>query len=289
MKPARFDYYRPETVDEALSLLRELGSEAKVLAGGQSLVPVMNMRLAAPTAVIDINALTELDAFGWDAGELQVGALVRQAALERAPTVRQRTSLLAAALPFVGHRQTRSRGTLCGSLAHADPSAELPLVMVALGGELDVRSQSGRRSIPASTFFQSYFTTELEAEELVVAARLPADSGRRRYAFEEFAQRHGDFALASAACAVECDDTGKLSYATLVLGGVDERPFVVDTADLVGRLPEDEMIATACERAAIGCDPPSDHHASAAYRRQLARTLAGRVLRRALAPLEAMA
>ncbi|TAM88220.1 xanthine dehydrogenase family protein subunit M [bacterium] len=285
MKPARFDYYLPATLEEALATLSELGSDGKVLAGGQSLVPMLNMRIAQPAALIDINGLVDLDAITCEHGALRVGAMVRQATLERSGPALGQVPLLAQALPLVGHWQTRNRGTLCGSLAHADPSAELPLLLSVLNGSVEVHSSRGVRTVAARDLFVSFFTTSLEADELIVAAYLPIAPARRRYAFNEFAQRHGDFALVSVACAVEFDEQGMLAHLTLALGGAGEVPLVVEAADALGRLLDRELIAALAERASTACDPPSDHHASAAFRRQLVRTLTGRMLT-ALVPQE---
>ena len=278
MKPARFDYYRPATLDEAVTALGELGADGKVLAGGQSLVPMLNMRLAQPAALVDINALDELGGITRENGALRVGATVRQSALERSQEARSQIPLLAQALPLVGHWQTRNRGTLCGSLAHADPSAELPLLLTALGGSVEACSTRGRRTIAARDLFVSFFTTSLEPDELIAAACLPVAPARRRYAFDEFAQRHGDFGLVSVACAVELDGRGMLAYLTLALGGAGEVPLVVETADALGSKPDAACIDALAERAGASCDPPSDHHASAAFRRQLVRTLTKRTL-----------
>ncbi|TAM60122.1 xanthine dehydrogenase family protein subunit M [bacterium] len=278
MKPARFDYYLPATLDEALDALHELGDDVKVLAGGQSLVPMLNMRLAQPAALLDINALRELDTITRENGALRVGATVRQGTLERSPEALSEVPLLAQALPLIGHWQTRNRGTLCGSLAHADPSAELPLLLTVLGGSVEVRSTRGSRTVAAGDLFASYFTTALEPDELIVTANLPLARPRRRYAFQEFAQRHGDFALAAVACAVELDESGRISHLALALGGAGEMPLLVETADMLGTELTAAAVATLAERAWAGCDPPNDHHASAAFRRQLVRTLTSRML-----------
>ncbi|TAM75671.1 xanthine dehydrogenase family protein subunit M [bacterium] len=289
MKPARFDYYLPSTLEEALAKLSELGSEGKVLAGGQSLVPMLNMRIAQPAALIDINGLVELDAVACENGALRVGATVRQSTLERSDAALGQVPLLAQALPLIGHWQTRNRGTLCGSLAHADPSAELPLLLAVLDGSVEVHSSRGARTIAARDLFVSFFTTSLEADELIVAAYVPVAPARRCYAFDEVAQRHGDFALVSVACAAEFDEQGALAYLTLALGGASEVPLVVETADALGRHADRELIAALAERASVACDPPSDHHASAAFRRQLVRTLTGRMLTALLRREEAAA
>lgn len=281
MKPAAFAYHQPATRAEALDVLGEYGEEAKVLAGGQSLVPAMNMRFARPARLVDVNRLDELT-LAVEGDALAVGALVRQNDVLGSALVRERVPLLAYALPFVGHWQTRSRGTLCGSLAHADPSAELPVVATALDATIACASRGGERVLGAAQFFVSHFTTALAPDELVVGARFPVRQGRDGYAFDEFAERHGDFAIVSAACTLRLakgDDT--LAALRLVIGGVGEVPAVIDTTGHLGRPLDDEAVASLAARAERDVDPFGDHRASAAYRRHLAGVLARRVLRAA--------
>ena len=283
MKPAAFAYVRPDTVDEAMAALGEYGEDGKVLAGGQSLVATMNMRLARPAAIVDINRLAEIGSIRLGGGALHVGALVRQGDVERHEGALAAVPLLAQALPYVGHWQTRNRGTICGSLAHADPSAELPLVAVALGATIEARSRRGTRMIAADAFFDSYFTTALQADELVVGATFPVYRDGWGFAFEEFAERHGDFAIVAVACALHLETNGALSDLRLVLGGVDERPHAIAAARWYGRAPSDADVVEIADAAVEGIEPPDDLRGSREYRRSLARAQAQRALTRALA------
>ena len=282
MKPAPFDYVRPDTLDEALAILSEYGEDAKVLAGGQSLVPTMNMRLARPAVILDINRLPQLDEILNRNGDIHIGALVRQADAEREPLVPQAIPLLALALPHVGHRQTRNRGTICGSLAHADPSAELPLVAVAIDAQIETQSTRGSRHIAARTFFDSFFTTTLAADELVTGASFTARSEGCGYAFEEFALRHGDFAIVATACAVRIAGDGKVESLSIVLGGVGERPHCCDTDSWLGRALTPHDIEDVAQSASARIDPLSDLRGTTEYRRWLALGQIKRTLARAL-------
>ena len=261
MKPVAFRYERPETVDEAVSLLAEHGDEAKVLAGGQSLVPVLNMRLLRPSVVVDINCVLNIDNVARENGSARVGALVRQAdpRLLALP-------LLSDCLPHVGHFVTRNRGTVCGSVAHADPAAELPLALLLLGGSVVAASARGRREIPAADFFVTHFTTELAPDELVVETVWPAAPDGWGYAFEEVAQRHGDFAL----CAVAAASRG--SQLRVALGAVVDRPTLLE-------VDPDAPGPSAAEQV----EPFGTLHASAAYLRHLVSVLVDRAVSRARA------
>ena len=259
MKPAPFRYERPESVDEAVSVLAEHGDEAKVLAGGQSLVPVLNMRLLRPSVVIDINRVLHLDNVGRENGSFRVGALVRQAD-RRLPEV----PLLRDCLPHVGHFVTRNRGTVCGSIAHADAAAELPLALTLLGGSVVAASTRGRREIPAGDFFVTHFTTDLAPDELVVETVWPAADNDSGYAFEELSQRHGDFALCMAGATVSGSEL------RVAVGAVVDRPTVIDVD------PE-----APGESAAAQVEPFGNLHASAGYLRNLVRVLVDRAVARA--------
>lgn len=280
MKPARFAYHRPASQGEALRVLAEFGDEAKVLAGGQSLVAAMNMRLARPARLVDINRIGQ-DGLWIEDERLVVNTLTRQADVESSALVAERVPLLARALPFVGHWQTRSRGTVCGSLAHADPSAELPVVATALRATMACVSERGSRNVDADTFFVSHFTTALEPDELLGQVLFPVRAGHAGYAFEEFAERHGDYAIASAACMVRLRDDDAVEEVRLVLGGVAERPFVVTSGDVSGRRLDGEAFETLALRAGSEIDPIGDLRGTADYRRNLATTLARRALRAA--------
>jgi 2-furoyl-CoA dehydrogenase FAD binding subunit len=255
VKPAPFEYVRAESVEHATETLREHGDEAKPLAGGQSLVPAMNMRLARPRVLVDLNRVPGLDGIDADNGSIRIGALVRQAAAERSSLVRDACPLLAETLPFVGHFATRNRGTVGGSIAHADAAAELPVALVALGGNVI----TSRRTIPAEEFFVSHYTTALEPDEIVVATTWPRIEDGQGWAFEEFALRHGDFALATVACVLGADD------ARIAIGAVTDRPVLLQVD----------------EAAAV--DPPPNLHASPEYRRRLVAVLVERAVARARA------
>jgi 2-furoyl-CoA dehydrogenase FAD binding subunit len=261
VKPVAFRYERPETVEEALALLAEHGDEAKVLAGGQSLVPVLNMRLLRPSVVVDINRVLALDNVAGASGATRVGALARQADPRLLDVV-----LLRECLPYVGHFVTRNRGTVCGSVAHADAAAELPLALTLLGGSVVAASARGRREIPARDFFVTHFTTDLAPDELVVETVWPAANDGWGYAFEELTQRHGDFALCMAGAAANG------AGVRVVLGAVVDRPTLVEVdPDSPG------------ESAAAQVEPFGNLHASTEYLRNLVRVLVDRAVTRARA------
>ncbi|HEX7967989.1 MAG TPA: FAD binding domain-containing protein, partial [Stellaceae bacterium] len=222
MKPASFDYLRPETPDEAVTALAEFGGDARILAGGQSLMAMLNMRLARPRLLVDIARLAPLSECRVTNGALVIGAAVTQAALEARPTLRKEAPLLALALPWVGHYQTRNRGTICGSIAHADPSAELPLCLLAVGGEVVLRSGRGRRNIAADDFLLGMLSTARRDDELIEAVRFPLHRPGTGAAFREVAQRHGDFALVACAALASA---GGIRFA---VGGVAARPMARD-------------------------------------------------------------
>jgi carbon-monoxide dehydrogenase medium subunit len=279
VKPVPFEYRRVGSVGEALDLLAEGGFDAKVLAGGQSFVPMLNMRILRPSLVIDINGISGLDAIEETNGDLRVGALCRQSALERSPLVRGRCPLLAACLPFVGHSVTRNRGTVGGSVAHADAAAELPLVLVTLGGTVVAESRAGRRSLPAEEFFVTYFTTALAPDELVVETLWPGASRFSGFAFEELAQRHGDYALSAAACALRVED-GLVAEARLAVAAVAPRPRLVDVP-LLGRAVDAEAAREAADAARAAVEPSGHVHASGEYLRHVTGVLAERAVLRA--------
>lgn len=283
MKPAPFAYYLPSTLDEALALLAEHG-DAKPLAGGQSLIPAMNFRLARPAALVDLGGVAELRYVRAEGGVLAVGAMTSHAELERSDAVARLAPLMAEAMPHVAHPQVRNRGTVGGSLAHADPAAELPAVMVASEARLLLRGRAGERWIPAEQFFVGLFATALAPGELLVAIELPAPPPRTGWAFEEVARRHGDYALVGVAASVTLDAAGRCARSRIVLLSVGDGPtLAVHAAQaLQGREPTDAAVRAAADAAAHeDIDPPSDIHASAAYRRQLAGVLTRRALTRA--------
>ena len=271
MKPAAFDYLRPDTAEEALTALAEAGEEARLLAGGQSLMAMLNMRLVQPALLIDIAGLAALDHARREGDGLVIGAATTQAALESRTALAEEVPLLAEALPWVGHYQTRSRGTVCGSIAHADPSAELPLVLLALAGEVMLRSARGRRRVPAASFFTGMLTTPRRADEMIEAVRFPCRRPGIGYAFREVALRHGDFAL----CAVAAVATG--TGLRLAVGGVADAPVARDWPLLEGSALDDALNDFAWALGGAG-----DAHASARYRRSLVRKLGRAALEEAL-------
>jgi carbon-monoxide dehydrogenase medium subunit len=279
VKPAPLEYRRAASLEEAVAALAEGGWDAKALAGGQSLVPLLNLRLARPALLVDLNAVPGLDGIAATNGSLRVGALVRQSELERSPAAQSRCPLLAECLPHVGHFATRNRGTVGGSIAHADAAAELPLALVAIGGSVVAESARGRREIAADDFFVTHFTTALEEGELVVETVWPAASLGWGYAFEELAQRHGDYGLAMAACALRAEN-GAAAEVRLALGAVTERPTAVVTG-LEGRAIDGEAAAEAAAAARAAVDPVPTVHASAEYLRHLVGVLAERAVLRA--------
>ncbi len=284
MKPAAFAYHRPDSVEGALALLAEHGYDAKLLAGGQSLVPAMNFRLAAPAVLIDLNRIPGLDQIAESGGGVRIGAMVRQRTAERSEAVAARAPLVAETLPFVAHAQIRNRGTMGGSIAHADPAAEMPAVMLALGARFHLRGPAGARVVAADDFFTGLFGTALEPEEMLVEIEIPAAPPRTGIAFDELSRRHGDFALAGVAASVQVDAEGRCTAARIALLSVGDGPVLAAgaAAALAGQLPSAEAIRAAAHAAAqADIDPPGDIHASPAYRRQLVEVLVGRVLPRA--------
>jgi 2-furoyl-CoA dehydrogenase FAD binding subunit len=262
MKPARFDYVRAETLAEAHAVLAAEGADASVIAGGQSLLPLLSFRLARPKVVVDIMRIPGLDLIARDSDGIRIGAGVRQASLAAWPELVGAQPLLALALPHIGHAQTRSRGTVCGSVAHADPSAEIPLVLTALAGEVVLSSARRLRRVAAADFFTGLMSTARADDELIEAVIVPRRRAGQGYAFREFARRHGDFAIvACAAIASERD-------ARLAVGGVGDKPVAFDRLPLYGT-----ALDKALDRIARELDARDDLHATAAYRRDLVRRL----------------
>jgi CO/xanthine dehydrogenase FAD-binding subunit len=271
LKPAAFQYHAPRTVEEACALLAEYGDDAKVLAGGQSLVPLLSLRLASPAHVIDVNRIAGLDHIERTNGSLRIGALVRQADAERSPVVAAGCRMLSEALPLVAHVAIRNRGTVCGSLAHCDPAAEVPLIFAALGGRAVVRSARGERTIPASAFFAGYLQSTIEADELLVEMQLDVDGPKLGRAFGEVSRRHGDFATVAAAVSVRVDERGTVDRAAIAFGGVASTPVRVAAAE-AALLGSDAAAAVeaVCEAVRHELDPVGDIHGSADYRRRVA-------------------
>ena len=277
MKPAPFEYHRPASLAETYDLLERYGEGGRLLAGGQSLVPTLNMRLVTPRAVIDINRLPDLDAIRVTPEGLLIGALVRQDTLETSLLVAEHAPLVAAAMPHVGHGAIRARGTIGGSLALADPAAELPACMVALGATIRAASRQGRRDVAAAHFFRGIYTTALEPGEILTEVLVPPTPGWR-WAFQELARRHGDFALAGLAAGARVR-AGVLEDVRLVFLGVGTKPVRASAAEaaLAGRRPNADALAAAARALDAELDPPGDIHGSSSLRRHLARVLLARV------------
>jgi len=270
MKPASFDFLCPDTLEEALAALSQGGSEARVIAGGQSLVPMLNMRLARPALLVDIMRLEALRRIETSGDEISVGAGVRQAELEAWTSLGQDLPLLAAVFPWIGHVQTRSRGTVCGSIAHADPSAELPLSLVTLGGSVSLRGHKQKRRVKADDFFIGMMATDLAEGEMIEAVHFPRARPGSGYAFREVGRRHGDFAI--VACAAVADERGL----RLGIAGVDDRPRVFSLPPL-----DDSQFDDAINDIAWSLNARDDFHASARYRRDLVRSLGRETLKEA--------
>ena len=280
VKPAPFEYEAPAGLDEALGVLAERGEDCKVLAGGQSLVPLLNFRIAAPACLVDINGLSELSFMDRGDGVLRVGAMTRQSHFERSELLAHGWPLLVEATRHIAHRQIRNRGTIGGSVAHADPAAELPVVFSALGARYRARSARAERVIESADMYLGPLMTALEPDELLTEVELAPLPARTGTAFDEFAMRHGDFALAGAAAVVTLDPEGVCSAAALVLLGAASAPFRSSDAEavLVGRRVDTGAIAEATEAATRDIEPLGDIHGSSQYRRRIMRTFAARVI-----------
>lgn len=281
MKPARFDYYAPDSLDEATAMLAQHGDEAKILAGGQSLMPMMAMRLARPPVIVDINRIASLGYITPTAdGGLNIGALTRLTAVEQSDVVRQRLPMMSAVMPHIGHFQIRNRGTVGGSLAHADPSAELPALALASGAQLVLQSSSGQREVAAEDFFITYFTTAAETGEMVTEVKLPATSAGWGWGFEEVCRRHGDFAMTGAMTRVHLDGNGNCDDSRIVIFGVGGTPVRVESAEgtLKGSNGDASSLEAAAAAVSDALDPDSDIHASALYRKEVSGVMARRAL-----------
>lgn len=279
MKPAAFRYHLAGSADEAVEVLAERGEAAKALAGGQSLVPLLNMRLAAVSDLVDLNRCGDLDAVRTQDGWLEIGAVTRQRTVELSPEVRRECPLLGQGLRWVGHPPIRNRGTVGGSLVHADPAAELPAVAVALDAVLRLRGPRGERDVTAAEFFTGVFETAIAADELLVTVRFPRQPPDARSCFLELARRHGDFAIAGVAAVLRTEQ-GRVAEARLALAGVHATPVRAAGAEaaLAGEAPSPGLFAHAAEVASGECRPSADLHGSPDYRRQLVRVLVERAL-----------
>ena len=285
MKPGKFDYFDPTTIAEAASLIQQYGFDAKILAGGQSLVPLLNFRLATPQVLVDINRIGELNYVKEKNGMLAFGATARQRVLEVSDLVRSRCGLLTDTAPYVGHPQIRNRGTVAGSICHADPGAELPAVARALDAQMRVVGPSGERVIKAEDFFVTLMTTCMEPEEFLVEVLFPTLPERTGWAIEEFAIRHGDFAIAGVTAVVTLDEKQACKDVRIGAIGVAEVPHRDSEVEKMfhGQKISDALLDEASEKMAAGVDPSSDLHASAAQRRHLLRTLTRKAVKNAAA------
>ena len=285
MKPAPFEYKAPDTIEETLTLLRDAGSDAKLLAGGQSLVPAMNFRVVQPSVLIDLNRVGELNYLRQENEDLQIGAMTRERQLEFDPLIPKWFPLLAEAMPHVAHPQIRNRGTLGGSLANADPAAELPVIMLALGARLKACSASGERWVEAQDFFSGMFTTDLAPDEMLVEIVLPAMQPYTGWSFMEVAPRAGDYALMGVAALVTLDENGVCKQARLVYLNAGDGPVDAKEAAsiLKGQIPGDNLIEAAADSASQKeINPFGNIHASADFQRHLARVLTRKALKQAV-------
>ena len=290
MKAAPFTYHRPDSLDDALALLAEHGDEAKVLAGGQSLLPIMALRLGRPDHLVDIGRVPGLDeiSVGPDGG-VGIGALVRHATAERSEDIARHAPLVHEAMPHVGHRAIRTRGTVCGSIAHADPAAEMPAVVLATGASMEVASAGGRREIAADDFFEGYLQTAIRPDELLTEVRFPTWPATAGGAVVEVSRRHGDYALVGLVCRIDVDD-GTITAAALSFFGAAATPVRVPEAEasLVGQSPTHDSFAVAADVVAATINPGADLHSSANHRRHLAGVLTRRGLDAAAARIGAL-
>ena len=279
MKPPPFEYHAPDSVEEAVDLLAEYGDEAKVLAGGQSLIPLLALRLAHPEHLVDISRIPELTVLDVSDG-LRLGPAVRQRAAETSRAVAAAVPLLPTALRHIGHAAIRNRGTIGGSLAHADPAAELPTVLLVLDGEVTATSRAGSRVLSAVQFFSGFLETALSAEEILSEVRLPGWPDGAGWSFREFSRRSGDFALTGVAVVLQLGAGGLIADARIGLSGVSISPVRATRAErsLVGQAPSEELWRAAAAEVSADLSPPSDLHATSNYRRQLAATLSRRAL-----------
>ena len=288
MKPPPFTYHAPTTVEEAVDVLAEVGEDGKVLAGGQSLIPLLNFRLAAPEHLVDVNGIGALDRIALDDDVVRVSAGVRHARLERHQAVYAACPLLRQALVHVAHPVVRNRGTVCGSIAHADPAGELTAVLVLLDGTVHLAAQRAgqlaRRDVPGSDFFRGVFEADVGADELVEAVTFPRLPARAGSAFVEVARRHGDYAVCGAGATVQLDERGRIAAARLAFISVGPVPVAVGLTELLaGAAPARVRLEAVAEQARAAVRPGSDLHASAEYRRHLAGVLAARALQEAVA------
>jgi CO/xanthine dehydrogenase FAD-binding subunit len=280
VKPPAFDYLAPTSLEEAVEALARHGEDAKLLAGGQSLVPLLAFRLAGPGVLVDLNRVTELDYLHADDGRLAIGAMTRHRTVQDLPGLRERCAMLAEGVELIGHVAIRNRGTVGGSLAHADPAAEWPALALGLDGECEVVGPRGTRTLAVEELFVTYFTTTLEPDEILKEVRLQLPTGRVGSTFVELTRRHGDFAIAGVGALLVLDDGGSVSDARLTLIGVKDRAVRARAAEaaLVGSKPVDALLEDAVAAVDGAIEPSADLHGSASYRRHVAKVLARRAL-----------
>ena len=283
MKPCAFEYFNPQSVQEAIELLDRYGDEAKIIAGGQSLVPMMNFRLARPEILIDISAIKELEYIKTEGDELVIGALARERDIEQSPLVLEKWPFLSKAISFIGHSAIRNRGTIGGSLVHADPSAEIPTSLCALNGNVKVVGPSGEKILEPEEFFLTYLTTSLEPSDLLVEVRIPALPEKTGWSFGELSRRSGDFAIVAVGILLFTETTGVCREARISMGGVAPTPVRAEEAEalLAGQKITKKLIAAAAQQAAEETDTEPDYHASAEYRMDMARVYVQRGLQEA--------
>ena len=283
MKPCAFEYFNPQSVPEAIELLDRYGDEAKIIAGGQSLVPMMNFRLARPEILIDINGIKELEYIKTEGDELVIGALTRERDIEQSPLVIEKWPILSKAVSFIGHSAIRNRGTVGGSLVHADPSAEIPTSLCALNGKVKVMGPSGEKILEPEEFFLTYLTTSLEPSDLLVEVRIPALPEKMGWSFSELSRRSGDFAIVAVGILLFTETVGVCREARISMGGVAPTPVRAEEAEalLAGQKITEKLIAEAAQQAAEETDTDPDYHASAEYRKDMARVFVKRGLQEA--------
>jgi aerobic carbon-monoxide dehydrogenase medium subunit len=283
VKPAPFAYRSPDTLEEAAAILVEHGDEAKVIAGGQSLVPMLNMRLARFEVLVDLERIDRLKSLSTGEGQVSVGAMVRQVDIEESVEVAGASPLLSRATPLIGHFQIRNRGTAGGSIAHADPAAEYPAVAVALEAEMELTGGSGTRRVPASAFFKGTWETAMQPDEILTSVTFPS-WGRAGFSIEEVARRHGDFAMAGACTGIRLDGGGRVDKAAISLFGVASTPVRAPEAEssLIGMAADSIDPGEVGQAVAAALDPPQDVHASSALRRRIAAAVVRRSLEAAL-------
>ncbi|MGE0878773.1 MAG: xanthine dehydrogenase family protein subunit M [Acidimicrobiia bacterium] len=285
MKPPAFEYLSPTSIDEAAAALAEAGEDAKVMAGGQSLIPLLSLRLARPAVVIDLSGVRELAGISPNGSGVKVGAMTRHRTVEKSSDIATLVPLLAQAMPLIGHAAIRSRGTIGGSLAHADPAAELPSVAAALDAKFTMTSKArGERTVSAADFFQGFFTTAIQPDEILTAITFPKAAANTGYCIEEVARRHGDFAMVGAAVVLGIDG-GKINKAAISLLNVHETPFRATAAEaaLIGQAPSVALFADAATAGTKDLEPSGDLHASPAYRRKVGAVCIRRALEKASA------